>query len=307
MSAAAFDWPGPKKTDVSAPARRRPLAFEKERALGTPTSERFERITRLARRVCDVPVATIEIAGGSSLCTEPAWGGAGMDRLRFRKDVELHVHGRPVGVLRVADFVPRVLDGSQEEMLHELASLAEQQIGEGAQQRELAEENERLRTWAFVDPLTRLWNRRAIREIALREAGAARDHHQTVGLVLIDLDFFKRINDSHGHAAGDAVLQEVSARLRAAVRATDAVGRWGGEEFLVVMPECSLATALAASERLRQAIAEPIDVGGARLVVTASFGVAMHGGGDVTLDDAVHAADLALYRAKSQGRNRVAA
>jgi diguanylate cyclase (GGDEF)-like protein len=305
MSPAPIENDPAKKTDLSARVRRRPLAFEKHRSIGTPAPERFDRIVRLARRVCDVPVATIELGAGpgGTACVP----GDGARPLLFRRDIELFVHRRPVGVLHLGDFVPRTLDRVQEEMLRELASLAEQQIGESVAQRALAEENDQLRKWAFVDELTSVWNRHAIWDLGLREVeAAARDRHQTVGLIMIDLDLFKRVNDSHGHAAGDAVLQEVSARLRATIRATDAVGRYGGEEFLVVMPDCSLTTAVAAAERIRQAIAEPIDVNGASLVITATLGVAVHRSGSGSLEDTVRAADRALYRAKAHGRNRVA-
>jgi diguanylate cyclase (GGDEF)-like protein len=304
MSVTPNDHDPAKKTSVSAHVRRRPLAFEKLRSMGTPVHERFDRIVRLARRVCDVPVASVELTTGPRAMAGRQRGS--WPRLRFRRDIELFVHGQPVGVLQVGDFVARTLDRDQEQLLRELASLAEHEIGEDAAQRALAEENERLRTWAFVDELTSVWNRHAILDIALREVEAAREHRQTVGLVMIDLDFFKRVNDGHGHAVGDAVLREVSARLRAAIRATDAVGRYGGEEFLVVMPECSLATAVAASERVRQAIAAPIEVNGVHLTITASFGIAVHQGDGTSLDATIRAADLALYRAKADGRNLVA-
>jgi diguanylate cyclase (GGDEF)-like protein len=297
MSAATIEHHPRKQPLIGIRARRRPLAFDRARSLGTPSDERFDRIVRLARRVCDVPVARVILTAAEDHSSR---------RLRFRRDVELRVHGRHAGVLRVGDFVPRTLDGEQEEMLRELASLAEQQIRESAAQRALAKQNQQLWTRAFIDGLTSVWNRQAIGDIARREVEAARSHHQTVGLLLIDLDFFKGINDSHGHAAGDAVLREVSARLRASIRATDAVGRYGGEEFLVVMPESSLATAVAAGERIRQAIAQPIEVDGTRLTVTVSVGVAVHRSADHGLDHTIRAADAALYRAKASGRNAVA-
>jgi diguanylate cyclase (GGDEF)-like protein len=193
-------------------------------------------------------------------------------------------------------------------MLHELAAMAEQQIAECAAQIELAEENELLRTKAFVDVLTRVWNREAIIEIALREIAVARGDHRPVGFAIVDIDHFKRVNDCRGHAAGDAVLREISARLRAEIRATDAVGRYGGDEFLIVMPDCTLKASMAASQRIRRAIAAaPIEVEGGEVNVTASFGVAVWQTEAGPIGEVLRAADGALYRAKARGRNRVAA
>src|SRR5690242_17174083 len=101
MSVAAFELPAAKDAGMTAQTRRRPLAFEKHRALGTPTSERLERITRLARRVCDVPLATIELTGGSPVRTAAAGDREGTERLTFQKAIELRVGGRAVGEFRI--------------------------------------------------------------------------------------------------------------------------------------------------------------------------------------------------------------
>lgn len=164
-----------------------------------------------------------------------------------------------------------------------------------------------MRELATTDPLTRLLNRRSLLEQAEAERQALAQGELPAGMafVLADIDHFKQINDQHGHAAGDAVLVHVSEVLRQAVREQDAVARWGGEEFLILMPGADLATARTVAERLRRevaAIAVPAD--GQTLHVSMTLGVSrLHA--DDTLDDAVHRADQALYRGKVGGRNRV--
>jgi diguanylate cyclase (GGDEF)-like protein len=124
--------------------------------------------------------------------------------------------------------------------------------------------------------------------------------------VLCDLDHFKNVNDTHGHPAGDAVLQEFVRRLKLEVRTHDDVGRWGGEEFLVTLPECPAEEAIRVADRLRDALArEPVKIPLGTVEVTASFGVAGTDQGYFDLNSIVSAADTALYSAKSRGRNRV--
>ena len=163
----------------------------------------------------------------------------------------------------------------------------------------------RVRHMAMHDGLTGLYNRRAFVEIAERELARARRAASPTAALMIDLDHFKRINDAHGHAAGDRVLAEFAARLRAAVRSADVPGRYGGEEFCVLLPGAGLEEACAAAERIRAAVcAQPL--GGLAQAVTVSVGVAGSPCSDRTLDDLLARADAALYQAKRNGRNRVA-
>jgi two-component system cell cycle response regulator len=157
---------------------------------------------------------------------------------------------------------------------------------------------------AYRDELTELPNRRgATRQIEVLLSRSRRHGHQ-LAVLLIDADRFKRVNDEHGHAIGDVVLREVANRLRGRVRAEDVVGRWGGEEFVVVLPETTADAAAAVAESLRAAVAgTPIDASGTRLDVTVSIGVA--GWTGEQLDDLVARADDALYAAKAAGRDRV--
>ncbi len=163
---------------------------------------------------------------------------------------------------------------------------------------------EALRDQATRDPLTWVWNRYAILETLQRELSRAVRECSAVGLAIADLDHFKRINDTCGHLAGDGVLREAAQRMQAALRAYDAVGRYGGEEFLVVLPGLGAADAAQIAERLRQAVAaEPVMTSAGPVAVTLSVGVASASGS--TADRLIEAADEALYRAKAAGRNRV--
>ena len=168
--------------------------------------------------------------------------------------------------------------------------------------------HERLRTQALHDALTGLWNRGAILERLGQELSRATRENRSVGVVLADLDHFKQINDTHGHAAGDAVLREAAHRMRAALRPYDGVGRYGGEEFLMLVPGCGAAEAGRVAERVRCSLADsPIQIGENTLLVTSSLGVAVSRIGQPTnADTLVQGADTALYQAKADGRNRVA-
>jgi diguanylate cyclase (GGDEF)-like protein len=159
---------------------------------------------------------------------------------------------------------------------------------------------------AMVDGLTGIANRRACEEALASEIAQADRLGTTLTLVLADLDDFKRVNDEHGHAAGDDVLREFASVIRATVRDSDVAGRWGGEEFLLLLPGADAAGGAQLAERVRTTLAERSFLGahGAVLTVGCSFGVAQHAtGGDAR--DLFAAADRALYRAKRAGKNRV--
>ena len=171
-------------------------------------------------------------------------------------------------------------------------------------------DNRRLELLAHTDPLTEVLNRRALSERLTDEMERVRRYESTVSMLLIDLDHFKRINDSHGHLVGDDVLMEVAALLQRAVRAVDVVARYGGEEFVIVLPETSPFGATTFAERIRELIdAHPFtQVRGQPLHLTTSIGVASYPTpGIESLEDLFAAADQALYRAKAEGRNRVRA
>jgi diguanylate cyclase (GGDEF)-like protein len=175
---------------------------------------------------------------------------------------------------------------------------------------ELAEANARLEQAAVTDPLTGLRNRRWFALAAPAEAERARraGPARCLLIALLDIDHFKRINDSHGHAAGDAVLVEVAQRLQREARGGDFVLRWGGEEFLLLLRDVERAAAAELLRRLLDALgATPVPWQGSALPVTASIGALCYppagGGAAETLESALVQADAALYRAKHAGRD----
>jgi diguanylate cyclase (GGDEF)-like protein len=174
-------------------------------------------------------------------------------------------------------------------------------------QEELREKNEQLSQLSTTDSLTGLRNRRYVDEILNIEVLRARRYGSPLAVLMADLDHFKRVNDEHGHQTGDAVLRGVAGLLRSGLRATDVGGRYGGEEFLVVMAHSDPQGAAQFAERWRSAVeSTPFPApGGRRVEVTVSIGVAGYRGDDATAADLVADADTALYAAKETGRNAV--
>lgn len=165
---------------------------------------------------------------------------------------------------------------------------------------------EELREQSTRDALTGLYNRRYLKETLGRELIAAERHGSPVSVIMGDLDHFKLINDRHGHLAGDEVLRVFGTLMLQHARASDISCRYGGEEFLLVLPHTGTDTALERAEQLRCALADTcIACGAAHIRVTASFGVATFPGDGHTEDELIVAADRALYAAKAAGRNRV--
>lgn len=172
----------------------------------------------------------------------------------------------------------------------------------------LVHARDEMRFKATHDALTTLWNRASILSLACSELRrAARDETPT-SLLLCDLDHFKQVNDNYGHLTGDAVLEETARRLIAAVRSYDAVGRYGGEEFLILLSDCDENCLRTRAEDIRAAIgAVPLPAAGAELSLTISLGgvTCNSGNADLLLERALAQADEALYRAKAEGRNCV--
>lgn len=172
--------------------------------------------------------------------------------------------------------------------------------------RELSRESKQLEIEATHDALTQILNRGAIMRTLEQALQDASQTHGTVGVIMVDIDHFKQINDSLGHDAGDEALKEVTRRLRAALRHRDRFGRYGGEEFLIVVVDVTSDILHEITERLRQAVAAlPVALGDATKTITISIGATISSDAESPAKDLVAAADRALYAAKASGRNTV--
>lgn len=175
-------------------------------------------------------------------------------------------------------------------------------------EQQLIQRNQELLQLASTDILTGLANRRVIMQQAQAEIRRANRYQKDLAVLMLDIDHFKKVNDQYGHAAGDKVLAEFAALCQRNIRDTDLAGRYGGEEFFILLPEVDLQTAIMSAERLRLAVAEhPFTLSsGEQLQVTCSIGIAMYLPQQDNLDKLLLRADQALYQAKHQGRNRCA-
>jgi diguanylate cyclase (GGDEF)-like protein len=316
--------------------------------LFTPAEERFDRITRLASRLLDVPIAVVslvaedrqwfksthglaatETSREASFCGHAILGknafvieNALLDS-RFADNPlvtnEPHIRayaghplcsetGSRIGTLCVIDAKPRTFTSEQLEVLQDLAALVETEL-ERSQlsetRRDLLQQKDDLTRKAMTDTLTRTWNRGAIEELLALQLAKARRGTQLC-ITMIDVDQFKRVNDNYGHQAGDEVLVEVAARMRRAAREVDILGRYGGEEFLMILTDCDLDNAKTVAERTRSEVAtKPIVTAAGSLSVTISVGIAAYDSAHSDATSLIKAADAFLYLAKRNGRNRV--
>jgi len=242
-----------------------------------------------------------------------------LDALRLVSQLRAHEQSRLVPILLIADpsELPRLakgLDLGATDYLvrpldrNELIARARTSIRRKRVQDRLQENYQKSLSLALTDGLTGLYNRRYLSAHLESLLPHVAEGAKGPALLMFDIDFFKKVNDSYGHAAGDAVLKEISARVGRNVRAFDLVSRYGGEEFVVVLPETPLAVAVVVAERLRATVAEtPIKVGDPAidLTVSISVGVAVTRDAAETAASLMRRADEALYAAKAHGRNCV--
>ena len=174
-------------------------------------------------------------------------------------------------------------------------------------EQQLINARNQLHLQAAHDALTGIWNRAAILEAMYKEMARAVREKKPIGIIMADIDFFKLVNDNHGHLAGDNVLRETAMRMKAALRPYDAIGRYGGEEFLVVMPDCNEADVYKVAERIRTAVSgAAMAIPEGAITVTVSLGaIAITDPKDVEPEVFLQKADEALYKAKEEGRNCV--
>lgn len=306
-------------------------ALQQYDILDTPPEESFDRITRLAKSALQMPIVLVSLIDADrqwfksrqglevtetprdiSFCThaieqdEPYIIRDALRDARFREN--LLVTGKPnirfyagvplktpdgynIGTLCALDTKSRDLSDLEVDLIRDLARLVVNEL--------------ELRRIAATDSLTGAQTRRSFHLAVEREIDRARRYERSVSCIAFDIDRFKSINDTHGHAAGDAVLQSLAALCQSRLRSVDLFGRLGGEEFAIVLPESDRLGAMEVAERLRQDIANtPISDGDDLIGVTASFGVSVFSGQDETPQNLLRRADAALYEAKRTGRNR---
>jgi diguanylate cyclase (GGDEF)-like protein len=185
---------------------------------------------------------------------------------------------------------------------NELVAMQRELAGKNAELKRLYADIEKL---AVTDPLTGLYNRRGFFEKSDFELERAKRYGHALGSIMFDLDHFKKVNDTYGHAIGDLVLKEMAARFIPLIRKVDVFGRYGGEEFALILPETNLEKALVVAERLRHAAREPIQTEQGILNITISMGISELKRSTTDVQSLLNCADQALYQAKEAGRDRV--
>jgi diguanylate cyclase (GGDEF)-like protein len=176
----------------------------------------------------------------------------------------------------------------------------------GAMNRTLRERNRELHELSITDSLTGLYNRKQLMEVLTREVARAERYQRPLALLMIDVDHFKLYNDTCGHLAGDEVLRTIAVIFRGCIRESDCVGRYGGEEFLIILPETVADDAGRIATRIRSRLAEEdFPAGPQPAKITISGGIASFPGNGRSPESLLRSADIALYQAKDRGRNRV--
>ncbi len=307
-------------------------ALERYAVLDTPAEAPFEKIVGLVEQVMGVPICAVslvdrhrqwfkakrgldacETARDISFCThaiktpEPLIVRDATEDPRFAQNplvlgppfirayagVPLRTQeGYNIGSLCAIDIKPRDFPATQIAILSSFAKLVVDEL--------------ELRQIASSDHLSGALSRRAFMEQAANEAARARRYGRPLSLAVLDIDFFKKVNDTYGHAAGDVAIKRIAEASMAAIRGSDALGRIGGEEFALLMPETTADNARLFAERLRATI-EGLDIDAPpKIRVTVSIGVAQFDGDAEKIEETLARADRALYAAKHAGRNRVA-
>jgi len=245
----------------------------------------------------------------AALLAEPAWQGHPL------RSALAELYGEFGDLVRQLDRIMHISDRFQSVSREQSLSLHERYRKQLRQLEKMArisdryqlmmrDLNEALKEASLRDVLTGIGNRRMLMERIKSEAARAERTGRPLTVAMVDVDRFKDVNDAYGHEAGDRALVEIARAIRSGIRDYDLCGRWGGEEFMVIMPEVGAGEGLGVVERIRAAV-DGLDVyaGGARIALSASFGVAEHRAG-TSVAETINRADSALLAAKRSGRNR---
>jgi diguanylate cyclase (GGDEF)-like protein len=214
--------------------------------------------------------------------------------------IPLRLAERQIGVLNLVMSPNAVFSGDEIRLLQTIGD----QYSAAIERARLYEEAERMAT---LDALTELFNRRYFFELAHQEFERACRYKHPISVIMLDIDLFKNVNDTYGHLVGDQVLKTIAERCQSVLRSSDKIGRYGGEEFVIILPETSIEMAVKTANRIRMIVSDrPILVENAKISTTVSLGVSsMNAECNLTLEQVLDQADQALYRAKQSGRNRV--
>lgn len=302
--------------------------------LDSPPEPEFDRVARLIKNIFGVSISIVsmidshrqwykacigmpvgEVPRADSFCTltiremEPVIAPDATKDPRFADNPyvthEPHIRfyagmplrtstGHVIGTLCAIDYKPRPFGAREIEILRDLADIVMAEI--------------ELRQLASTDVLTGTLSRRAFKEEGSIAAALSQRHDNRLSCIAVDLDHFKHVNDTYGHAAGDKVLAAAATAIKDSLRQSDRIARIGGEEFAVLLPHTGLTQALEVAGKLREKIeATSVDIGAARIGITASFGVAELDAAAMDIDTLLAHADTALYEAKFSGRNRCVA
>ena len=239
------------------------------------------------------------------------WMMPGMDGIDVCRLIRSRVKDRYIYLIMLTsrsetEFVVEAMNAGADDFIGKPFNVEELQVRIRAGRR-ISELEQQLRLKASHDALTGIYNRGAVIDILEKELVRLGREHQPVAVIFADLDHFKRTNDVYGHLAGDAVLREVTRRVGAVLRPYDSLGRYGGEELLIVLPACDAAGAMEVAERVRSAVAaQPVATEFGAIPSSVSIGVAAAGDGrGWSSSGLLQLADAALYRAKGGGRNRI--
>ena len=352
LPARHFHERGPTLEKPRRPANEtlRLKSLNRLNVLDTPAEDRFDRITRLARKTFSVPIALVSLVdegrqwfksclglnvretsreisfcGHTILDDKPLVVTDATNDIRFHDnplvtdDPSIRFYagfpvsspdGNKMGTLCIIDRKPRELSEEDISILSDLAKMVEDEFRVARlsqSQQQLVRELDNDQRKACIDSLSLCWNRRGILEVAEKELSRLRVMGQPFGVAIIDIDNFKGINEAHGHPVGDEVLRVIAARLRGALRPSDAVGRYGERGFLAVVPNAKQEELSAVAERLRKAIEcrKASVLGDLKLSVTAGVGTSWGNSRSSSLDSFVSHAEQALCEAKKTGGNRV--
>jgi diguanylate cyclase (GGDEF)-like protein len=239
------------------------------------------------------------------------WMMPGMDGIDVCRLIRGRVKDRYIYLIMLTsrsetEFVVEAMNAGADDFIGKPFNVEELQVRIRAGRR-ISELEQQLRLKASHDALTGIYNRGAVIDILEKELVRLGRERQPVAIIFADLDHFKRTNDVYGHLAGDAVLREVTRRVGAVLRPYDSLGRYGGEELLIVLPACDAAGAMEVAERVRSVVAaQPVATEFGAIPSSLSIGVAAVGDGrDLSCNGLMQLADAALYRAKEGGRNRI--